>query len=294
MNHPIQFSYATEAQPFLMRNFIRCVERVTGQAKLKSLYLSHISQARSDESFFEAAIRLLDLNIDVRGTIPDLEGQERSVLFIANHPYGVLDGVVFAALTQRMRADTKVMANSVLCQAPEARPHLLPVDFAGTREAMQINLDTRKTALQMLQAGGSVGLFPGGGVAASCKPLNGPAVDPTWSPFLAKLVRKSKPMIVPIYFAGQNSRLFQIASHTSYPLRLSLFFRETRRMMGKTIRIGVGAPIDGGNLADVTDNAELIAHLRRATFRLAETMELPKRQIQKPDDHYIYPARFAL
>ena len=46
------------------------------------------------------------------------------VVFISNHPYGVLDGVTLTWLATRVRPDTKVLANDVLCQAPEAAANL--------------------------------------------------------------------------------------------------------------------------------------------------------------------------
>lgn len=75
------------------------------------------------------------------------------------------------------------------------------------------------------------------------KPLNGPAVDLPWAPFTAKLLRASKATVVPIYFVGQNSRLFQLASHLSLTLRLSLVFRETARRIGSRLKVRVGEPI---------------------------------------------------
>lgn len=279
----------------MTRAFIRSVEKFTGQAKLRKLYEDRLDQSPQPGMFFEDAIRLLELNIDVKGgVLDDIEPPEGPVIFIANHPYGVLDGIIFTWLTQQIRPDTKVMANSVLCRAPEARDHLLPVDFGGTREAMRTNLDTRKAALQLLKDDGALGLFPGGGVAASQKPFSGPAVDPHWSSFLAKLVRKSQATVIPVYFAGQNSRLFQIASHTSYPLRLALYFRETSRLMGKTIQVAVGRPVNGDELCELPDNEAITTKLRQVTFELAQTLNLPRRRVQRADQQFIYPARFGL
>ena len=65
------------------------------------------------------------------------------VLFISNHPYGVLDGITLTWLATKVRPDTKVLANDVLCQAPEAAANLLPVAFAPTREARETNVNSR-------------------------------------------------------------------------------------------------------------------------------------------------------
>lgn len=288
------FSYSTPDQPVVMRTFIRTVERLTGQMKLRDLYFSRTQSALPAESFFEQAIRLLELELDVREQTVINPPSTGPVIFIANHPYGVLDGLIFTCLVQRLRPDAKVMANSVLCCAPEARPHLLPVDFSPTKDALKTNLDTRKQAMKIVCDGGAIGLFPAGGVGASHKMLKGPALDPQWSPFLAKLVQKSGATVVPLFFAGQNSRLFQIASHTNYPLRLALFFYETRRLIGKRIKVAIGDPVGSETLAALLDKQEMLTYLRRKTFGLAHGLDLPANRVPNPEQSFSYPERFRL
>ena len=290
----IDFSYSTPHQHIVARTFIKSVERMTGQLKLRKLYVDHKSDKLHSTCFFSDAIRLLGLDIDLRGVPPIEAGVDGPVVFIANHPYGVMDGIVFSWLVQQIRPGTKVMANSVLCRAPEAREHLLPVDFDQTKQALKTNLQTRKSAMDIARSGGAIGLFPAGGVAASGKALSGPALDPQWSPFLAKLVRVSGATVVPIFFAGQNSRLFQIASHTSYNLRLALYFHETSRLMRKKMQVAIGEPVTADELSVLSDNGEMVRHLRQKTFDLANEFDLPKHRIPSADKNFQYPAKFGL
>ena len=191
------------------------------------------------------------------------------MLFISNHPYGVLDGITLTWLATKVRPDTKVLANDVLCQAPEARGNLLPVAFAPTREARETNVRSRLEAQSWLRDGHAIGIFPGGGVSTSERPLQGPAVDLPWAPFTAKLLSMSKATVVPVYFVGQNSRLFQLASHLSLTLRLSLVFRETARRIGSNLKVRVGAPVPFADIAHIEDRGELVMELRKRTFDLA-------------------------
>jgi putative hemolysin len=181
----------------------------------------------------------------------------------------VLDGITLTWLATKVRPDTKVLANDVLCQAPEAAANLLPVAFAPTREARETNVNSRIQALDWLRQGHAIGIFPGGGVSTSEKPLRGPAVDLPWAPFTAKLLRASRATVVPVFFVGQNSRLFQLASHLSLTLRLSLVFRETARRIGSRLKVRVGAPIPFAELANIEDRAELVMELKKRTFALA-------------------------
>lgn len=265
----MRFSYSTADQPLMQRAVIQAIEKIGGQRKLKRLYLQHQKSVAAGENFFAAAVRLLRIRVDFDRAALAATPAAGPVLFIANHPYGVLDGITLTWLATQVRPDTKVLANAVLCQAPEAAANLLPVAFAPTREARETNVQSRLAAQRWLRDGHAVGIFPAGGVSTSEKPLKGPAVDLPWAPFTAKLLRLSKATVVPVFFAGQNSRLFQLASHMSLTLRLSLVFRETARRIGTTLKVRIGAPIPFAELAHIEDRAALVAELRKRTFGLA-------------------------
>ena len=76
--------------------------------------------------------------------------------------------------------------------------------------------------------------------------------------------------MVPVFFDGQNSRLFQIASHMSQTLREALLFHEVRNKLGAVVRVRIGAPQSYLELAGLGDRHALIAHLRRLTYALDE------------------------
>lgn len=265
----VRFSYSTPDQPRLQRAVIQAIEKMGGQGRLKKLYKQHKDSTLNGENFFDAAIRLLRLQVEYDAEMLARTPSEGPVLFISNHPYGVLDGITLAWLATKVRPDCKVLANDVLCQAPEAANNLLPVAFAPTREARETNVRSRLAAQAWLKQGHAIGIFPGGGVSTTEKPLRGPAVDLPWAPFTAKLLRMSQATVVPVFFVGQNSRLFQLASHLSLTLRLSLVFRETARRIGTNLRVRVGQPIPFSELAHMTDRTMLVKELRRRTFALA-------------------------
>jgi putative hemolysin len=265
----IRFSYSTPDQPVLQRAVITTIEKMGGQRKLKRLYDLHQKSVRSGENFFDSAIRLLKLHVIYDAEALEATPKTGPVLFISNHPYGVLDGITLTWLVMKVRPDVKVLANDVLCQAPEAAANLLPVAFAPTREARETNVQSRIAAQSWLREGHAVGIFPGGGVSTSERPLRGPAVDLPWAPFTAKLLRMSQATVVPIYFGGQNSRLFQLVSHLSLTLRLSLVFRETARRIGTELKVHVGRPIPFSEIAHLEDRNDMIRELRKRTFDLA-------------------------
>ena len=136
----------------------------------------------------------------------------------------------------------------------------------------------------LLAAGKVVAVFPAGGVATANKPLSGRAVDSPWHPFVGRLASIPGVTTLPVHFSGQNSRLFQIASHTSYALRVALIFHETRRRIGRPIELRVGAPVPAAELARL-DRDQITAELRRRCMALAAPA------LPDPEEVYNWPSR---
>ncbi|HEY8948861.1 MAG TPA: lysophospholipid acyltransferase family protein, partial [Rhizomicrobium sp.] len=226
------FSYAEPTDPRLKRFIIRMIERMTGQPQLKSLYEERFARRLPGESFWDLAIRLLDLHVvtneDMLAKVP----KTGPLVVVANHPFGVLDGVIICHLVNRVRGDFQILTNAVLNRADEVKEYLLPVDFTETEAALQTNLKSRAAAKHLLMNGGCLIVFPAGGVSTTPSVWHKRAVDAEWKNLTARLISQGKADVVPVFFAGQNSRLFQLASHLSMTLRLSLLFKEVRDSIG--------------------------------------------------------------
>ena len=271
------FSYAAPDDPGLKRLLIRAIETMTGQPYLKSLYDQHREHPVPGESFWSAAMRNLELTIrhneDGLQKLPKTE----SLVVVANHPFGVLDGLIISYLISMVRDDFLVLTNSVLYQADEIREHLLPIDFAETKEALNTNLKSRAAAKAHLLKGGVLVVFPAGGASTAPKLWSKRAVDAEWKNFAARLITAAKCPVMPVYFAGQNSRLFQIASHISMTLRLSLFFKEVYDKIGSELRVQIGDLIPYSELEDL-DRTKLMEHLRKKTYELGTS--IPHKRIR--------------
>lgn len=265
------FSYATASDPPLKRGIIRLVEKATGQPKLKRMYIHNQRFPRPDETFWQAAVRSLALDVrydpDALAAIPKIG----PVVVVANHPYGVLDGIVISWLVSKVRSDFVVLTNAILMRAPEVQGFILPIDFSETEEAQRTNLASRAAARAQLERGGVVVVFPAGAVSTAPDKLGlKPAVDGRWQPFVSQLIQRSKADIVPIWFGGQNSRLFQIASHVSYTLRISLIFHEVKSRIGTSLPVAIGAPIPFAAVAGIKDRQALADDLRERVYAMAK------------------------
>ena len=273
------FTYADPTMPAVKRGLIRIVEAATGRRHLHRLYLARRPEIARGRPVFAAAVECLEL--DVRHDPAALARIPATgpLVVVANHPYGVLDGIVISWLVGQVRNDFAVLTHAALTHMPEIRPHLLPVDFSGTAEAVETNLRSRAAAHRMLAAGGCIVVFPAGGIATAPDRLGlRPAVDAPWQPFTAQLVQRSKASVVPIRFDGQNSRLFQVASHINPALRLSLIFHEVKRRIGSSVGVAIGEPIPYAVLPPVEKGREnLMRFLRERTESLALPLPLSRR-----------------
>jgi putative hemolysin len=263
-------SYAEPTDPPLKRGLIRLVERATGQPALKRLYVENRQRPRPDESFWAAAVRSLDLDVHYDPVALAAIPETGPVVVVANHPYGVLDGIVIAWLIGKRRPDFAVLAHSALHRAAETREHILPVDFSETEASMRTNLASRAAARERLERGGAVVVFPAGAVSTAPDRLGvRPAVDWRWQPFVSQLIQRSRATVAPVWFGGQNSRLFQIASHLSLTLRVSLIFHEVKARIGTTLPVVIGAPIPFGEIEAIRDRQALADELRARVYGLA-------------------------
>lgn len=278
------FTYSHSGQSRFRQKLIRTVERFSGQPMLHSLYQNWVAEGqRKGESVFHAALRLLNVRPQIAGErnlagVPAMGG----LLIVANHPFGILDGLIVGQLAMGLRGNVQILTNSLLCQVPEVAPHLLPVDFSGTPEARRLTSATRRKAAVLLSEGKVVAIFPAGGVATANSPIKRRARDAEWHPFVGRLATIPGVTTLPVHFSGQNSRLFQIVSHVSYPLRVALIFHETRRRMGRPLRLTLGTPLMAADLARL-EKSEIAPELRRRTMALADKKD------KTPDEVFLWP-----
>lgn len=264
-------SYASSARSGAGRALIRALENVTGRLSLIRRAAGYERELAHGRSFWQVMPERYGLSLDVvRGSFANVPANGPLVL-ISNHPYGILDGLMMGHLLDRVRGDFRILANSVFRKAADLDRVLLPISFDETREAVKLNLQTRAAALDYLGRGGAIGVFPGGTVSTSAKPFSKP-MDPGWRNFTAKMIARSDATVVPVFFTGHNSRLFQLASHVHSNLRLGLLIKEFRARVDEPVRIVIGEPIASAQLAPMkADPTAMMEFLRRATYALSPT-----------------------
>jgi putative hemolysin len=262
-------SYAHSAQTRGGRAMIRAMENMTGRIGLIKRARGYEREVENGRDFWQVMVDRYGLTLDVvggsLGTIP----ATGPLIVIANHPYGILDGLMMGHILSRTRGDFRILAHHIFRKAEDLNKVILPINFDETKEAVKLNLETRKTALDYLGQGGAIGIFPGGTVSTAAKPFAQP-MDPGWRGFTARMIAKSDATVVPIFFDGHTSRLFQLASHLHYTLRMGLLIKEFSQRVDTSVRVVIGDPIDPAALqARKGDTKSLMAFLRYKTYELS-------------------------
>lgn len=263
-------SYASSAQSKGGRAIIRLMENATGRLRLIKRVEGYEREVARGRDFWEVMVERYGLTLDVtNGSLSNIPANGPLIL-IANHPYGILDGLMMGHILSHVRGDFRILANRVFRKAEDLNRIILPISFDETKEAIRTNIETRRVAHEYLGAGGAIGIFPGGTVSTAPKPFARP-LDPAWRTFTAKLIAKSDATVVPIFFEGHNSRLFQVASHLHFTLRMALMINEFRMRVDEPVRLAIGEPIPKASLQALSrDPRAMMDFLRQETYALSQ------------------------
>ena len=264
-------SYAHSAQTRGGRAVIRTLENLTGRMRLIKRASGYGRDVAAGRDFWDVMVARYGLSLEVvQGSLSHIP-TDKPVIVIANHPYGILDGLMMGHMLSQTRGEFKILANHVFRKAEDLNKVILPISFDAGRDAVAQNLATRRAALEYLEQGGAIGIFPGGAVSTSAKPFSKP-LDPGWRAFTARMVAKSEAVVVPVFFEGQCSRLFQVASHLHVSLRMGLLIREFKSRVDTPVRVHVGAALGRDQLDPLAgDSKSLMAFLRAKTYELSPT-----------------------
>ena len=264
-------SYAHSAETKGGRALVRLMENTTGRMRLIKRADGYEDEVAAGRDFWAVIVERYGLTLDVIGGSLSNIPKDGPLILIANHPYGILDGLMMGHILSELRGDFRILANRVFRKAEDLNRIVLPISFDETKEAVRLNIETRKTALNYLGNSGAIGIFPGGTVSAAAKPFSHP-MDPGWRGFTARMVGKSNATVVPLFFDGHISRLFQIASHLHQTLRMGLLIKEFKKRVDTPVKVVVGAPI-GRDVLDpmAKDSKAMMDYLRKATYELSPT-----------------------
>lgn len=256
------------------------LERCLGFDILKNIY-SQINGSGNPQEFLRKVMVELNIRYEVDGEGLSNIPHQGSVVVVANHPFGGIEGILLASLLGRVRCDLKMMANHLLRCFPELHDLMVFVDPFGKDQSIQKNIPALKEAIRWLQQGGMLTIFPAGEVAhvnLRAREIS----DPPWSETCARIIKKTRASVLPVFIPGANGALFQILGLIHPRLRTAWLPRELLNKQGRTIKVKVGKIIPFEKLRSFGSDADMTAYLRLRTYILKAACDNGARAVQAP------------
>ena len=249
---------------------IKTIEWLTGKWSILRMIRKFEKQgAPEGQAFWRGALDVMGIPLDTPQEQINRIPETGPVVIVANHPHGLVDGMILADLIGRRRPDYRILTRALLTGIDEvASSYLIPVPFPHEEDAQRKSVEMRAVAMAHLKAGGVVSVFPSG-VVASSDTMFGPVEEREWNVFTAQMIRRSGAKVVPIKFPGQNSRWYQIANRLSPTLRQGLLLHEIVHSCNHPQRPVVGEPLSDEQMERLkSDPRGFIAWLREHTLAL--------------------------
>jgi putative hemolysin len=229
-------------------------------------------------SFTNRVLNVMNVQWDVGNQDDTVIPKEGPLIIVANHPFGGIEGLLMISMLERFRPDGKVMANYMLSLMPEIRDRFFFVDPFGGADAKRANLHSMKASLKWVEEGHALAVFPAGEVS-SIDLKTGKVRDPAWSPTIARMVRRTKATVLPVFFTGNNGAFFNMAGIIHPRLRTLLLPKQFVNKRNHKIHVELGPPIPWHDMEEYATDEELIQYLRLRTYVLGEreSAQPPKR-----------------
>jgi putative hemolysin len=248
--------------------------KLTGLEGLRNLYLK-IRSTETGAGFTDKILTCLGVKLEVSGAGLSRIPKSGPLVVVANHPYGGVEAAALASLLLSVRHDVKFLANHLLARVPELESLILPVDPFHSQTSAWSNLAPIKRAIQWVRSGRVLAIFPAGEVA-HYQLSQGRVSEAVWQASIGQLIRCLKAPVLPVFFAGRNSLIFQMAGLLDSRIRTALLVHEFLNKRGRVISARIGHPIPFSSLKGMPSSGEIIEYLRHRTFLLASQKDQPR------------------
>jgi len=259
------------------------IEKMLGLSRL-DLFYGRVASDDNSEPFIERTLRQLGVGVHVSQEDIARVPASGPVVVVANHPFGMVEGLVLAGVLERVRADIRTMANHLLAAMPEIRERMIMVDPFDRPDSARRNLAGLRAALEWLHGGGMLVMFPAGEVSHIDFSRRG-ITDPEWSDSAVRLAAKSGAPILPVRFTGNNSALFHMLGLVHPTLRTAMLPHEFWNKRGRTVSMRIGQPVDQELLSRFDNERAATAFVRNRTYSLVRRAPVRRWGFRKPAPH---------
>lgn len=219
---------------------------------------------------------LEEMRIDLRVDPEDLAKvpAKGAVVVVANHPFGILDGIALGAALLRVRPDVRIITNFLLAGLSKLHQHCIFVDPFNRSVSRQANAARLKQAISHLRAGGALVTFPAGEVSY-WQFEHGEVIDPVWNETCSRMARLANAAVVPVLFLGRNSIPYHALGMIHPLLRTIQLPQQFINKAGQSVEVRIGAPISAERIRRISSDRRATEYLRWRTYLLRRRGECP-------------------
>lgn len=249
---------------------IQIIARIIRQTEINQIINKYHEYHGID--FLQKIIEELNIKIEIEGekNLPD----NGKCFFVANHPFGLLDGLIITYIVGEKYGKLKAIGNEVFMFVPNLRPIIANVGVFGK--------NNRKHIIELEEIYTSdvpITHFPFGLVSRIHKFK---IQDNYWNKsFVTKAISNQRD-VVPIRFYGRNTNLFYAIYLFRYIFRiktnleLMLMPRELFRKRGKTIKVKIDRPIPHQEFNNTLSHWDWAQKVRSVVYDLKNSSTLSK------------------
>jgi putative hemolysin len=264
--------------PLLFRKFIFfLINKILYTSRVNGFISSH--NDKIDIEFIDEIFEYLDFSYAVSKKDRDKIPSEGSLIVIANHPLGGLDGLVLLKMISEVRKDVKIIVNDVLMNLDNLKNLFLPFDiFSQSPQKSNILEITKAIKNQEV-----IIFFPAGEVSRFG--ING-IKDSSWHKGFLTFAQKYNVPIQPVYINAKNSKLFYFVSLISKKFSMFLLPKELFNKAEKTITIKIGNTISPKVInSGISQEKLLLKLIRKHLYAIGKN----KKEIFKTEKNIIHP-----
>ena len=212
--------------------------------------------------FLEKVIKKLNINVEIEGikNLPD----NKKVFFVANHPFGILDGLLITSIVGKKYGVLKAIGNDVFTHIPQLKPLIVNVSVFN-KSPREYYIELNKIYASNIP----ITHFPAGFVSRISK---GKIRDKKWEKSFIKKAISNQRNVIPIRFYGKNSHLFYTVFllrkilHIKTNIELILLPRELFKKQNKTVKIKIMKPISYKSFDKSKSHLEWAEKIKRQVY----------------------------
>ena len=280
---------STVARKTLFPSFNPILAKLLSLDKVRDIY--EATREPDGTNIFHRILRKMNVACSVSDSDIARVPATGACVVVANHPFGILDGILLGALLLRVRSDLKILTNYMLTGVPGLDEYCIPLDpFGGKKQSAlsdqrsatstaTATLERGRTevlseteigcsnqrglrgAKEWLHRGGMLLIFPAGEVAhLNPKQWAKGVTDPEWNTTAFRLARLTGASALPVFIDGRNSAAFQLMGCVHPRLRTASLAKEFVRKQGAEVEVRIGNKLPAGGLQLPAASASGPAH----------------------------------